>query len=342
MTEPYQRRVRDEWLALLYEDVLEPELPIIDAHHHLWNRPGWRYLLEELLTDINSGHNIVSTVYVQCHSMYRKDGPSAMRVVGETEFANGMAAMSASGIYGDTRICDGIVSYADLRLVDDIEHVLEAHAAHGGSRFKGVRQISAWDRNPDVVNPDNLTSPAMLSDQRFRTGFGVLALHGLSFDAFIFHTQLKELIDLARAFPSTSIVLNHMGTPLGIAGYENHRAEVFRDWAADMKQLATCEKVVVKLGGMGMRPAGMGFPEHSAPLTSVRLAELMRPYVHTCIEYFGAQRCMFESNFPVDKASYSYRTCWNTFKRLASGASEAEKRFLFQGTASVVYGLERL
>ena len=342
LTNSYPLRIRPDWLDLHSEEVLEPELPIIDAHHHLWDRPGWRYLLDEFLADVNSGHRIAATVYLQCHAMYRKDGPAAMRAVGETEFANGIAAMSASGLYGDTRICDGIVSYADLRLVDDIERVLDAHAAQGGNRFKGVRQISAWDKNPDAVNPDNLASQGMLSDLRFRTGFATLGSRGLSFDAFLFHTQLQELIDLARAFPSTMIVLNHMGTPLGIAGYESHRAEVLRDWAADMKELSTCENVVVKLGGMGMRPVGLGFADHPAPLSSERLAELMRPCVHTCIEYFGAQRCMFESNFPVDKASYSYRTCWNTFKRLASGASGAEKRSLFHDTAAAVYGLERL
>lgn len=342
MTVSYPLRVRADWLALLCEEVLEPELPIIDAHHHLWDRPAWRYLLDEFLADINSGHRIAATVYVQCFAMHRKDGLEALRPVGETEFANGIAAMSASGNYGETRICDGIVAYADLRLVDEIEHVLDAHAAHGSSRFKGVRQISAWDKNPEAVNPDNLASEGMLSDPRFRAGFASLAPRGLSFDAFLFHTQLKELIDLARVFPSTRIVLNHMGTPLGIAGYQNQRAKVFRDWASDMKQLSTCANVVVKLGGLGMRPVGMGFAEHSTPLTSERLAELSRPYVHTCIESFGAQRCMFESNFPVDKASFSYRTCWNTFKRLASGASAAEKQFLFHDTAAAVYGLQGL
>ena len=342
MTNSYPLRVRADWLALHSEEVLDPELPIVDAHHHLWDRPAWRYLLDEFLADINSGHRIAATVYVQCFAMHRKDGLEALRPVGETEFANGIAAMSASGNYGETRICDGIVAYADLRLVDEVEHALDAHAAHGSSRFKGVRQISAWDKNPEAVNPDNLASEGMLLDPRFRAGFASLAPRGLSFDAFLFHTQLKELIDLARVFPSTRIVLNHMGTPLGIAGYQNHRANVFKDWVSDMKQLSLCENVVVKLGGMGMRPVGMGFAEHSTPLTSERLAELCRPYVHTCIESFGAQRCMFESNFPVDKASYSYRTCWNTFKRLASGASAAEKRFLFHDTAAAVYGLQGL
>jgi L-fuconolactonase len=284
VTVSYPLRVRADWLALHSEEVLEPELPIIDAHHHLWDRPAWRYLLDEFLADINSGHRIAATVYVQCFAMHRKDGLEALRPVGETEFANGIAAMSASGNYGETRICDGIVAYADLRLVDEIEHVLDAHAAHGSSRFKGVRQISAWDKNPEAVNPDNLASEGMLSDPRFRAGFASLAPRGLSFDAFLFHTQLKELIDLARVFPSTRIVLNHMGTPLGIAGYQNQRAKVFRDWASDMKQLSTCENVVVKLGGLGMRPVGMGFAEHSTPLTSERLAELSRPEVDPIIE----------------------------------------------------------
>ncbi len=332
-------RVRADWLALREEQVIEPDLPIIDAHHHLWDRPGWRYLFDEFLADVQSGHRVVATVYMQCLAMYRKDGPSALRPVGETEFANGIAAMAASGQYGSTRVCDGIVGYADLRVADDLARLLDAHAARGGSRFKGVRQISAWDPNPDAANPENLASAGMLSDPGFRNGFTALAARGLTFDAFVFHTQLAELVDLARAFPSTRIALNHMGTPLGIAGYQHQRADVMRQWTASMKQLAECENVVVKLGGMGMRPAGMEFWDHPAPLTSERLAEMMRPCVHTCIDFFGASRCMFESNFPVDKASYSYRTCWNIFKRLASGASPLEKRWLFHDTAATFYGL---
>jgi len=331
-----------DWLALLSEEVLEPDLPIIDAHHHLWDRPASRYLLDEFLADINSGHRIVATVYLQCFAMHRMAGPLAQRPVGETEFANGIAAMSASGLYGQTRICEAIVSYVDLRLGEEAERALDLHAAHGGSRFKGIRQITAWDKNPDAVNPENMASQGMLSDPRFRAGFATLNPRGLSFDAFLFHNQLEELIDLARAFPSTRIVLNHLGAPLGIAGYEKRRAEVLREWALSMKQLSTCENVFVKLGGMGLRPVGMGFAAHPAPLSSERLAELMRPFVHPCIEYFGARRCMFESNFPIDKSSYSYRTCWNTFKRLASGASEGEKRFLFHDTAATVYGLRNL
>lgn len=220
--------VRPDWLALRNEEVIEPDLPIIDAHHHLWDRPGWRYLLDEFLEDAGSGHRIVATVYVQCLSMYRRDGAQALRVVGETEFTNGIAAMSASGVCGNTRVCDGIVAFADLRLTDDLERVLDAHAAVGGKRFKGIRQICAWDSNPEAVNPENGAVAGMLSDARFRRGFAALASRGLCFDAFIFHTQLPELLDLARAFPQTLIVLNHLGTPLGIAGYEKQRTQVLK------------------------------------------------------------------------------------------------------------------
>ena len=332
-------RVRQDWLDLLVEDVIEPELPIIDAHHHLWDRPGWHYLLDDLLADIHSGHRIVATVFVQCLAMYRQADQSPLRVVGETEFANGIAAMAASGQYGATRICDGIVAYADLRLGDDVGRVLDAHAARGGSRFKGIRQIAAWDTNPLAVNPETLASEGMLSDARFRQGFAALAPRSLSFDAWVFHTQLPELVALARAFPETAIVLNHLGTPLGIAGYERQRDATRKLWLANLRQLAACPNVMVKLGGLGMRPAGMGFAEHAAPLPSTRLADLMRPCIEPCIELFGAQRCMFESNFPVDKASYSYRTCWNAFKRLALGASVEERQALFHDTAARFYRL---
>ncbi len=332
--------VRPEWLARLpEEEVIAPELPIVDAHHHLWNRPDWRYMLDDLQADLASGHNIVSTVFVQCHAMHRASGEEAMRPVGETEFVNGVAAMSASGMYGPTRICEGIVGFADLRLGEDVGRVLDAHLARGGARFKGIRHILAWDADPLVRQPAFPSEHGLMGDARFRRGFAQLAPRGLSFDAYLFHTQLGDLVDLARAFPSTTIVLNHVGTPLAVGSYAHRRDDILRQWTSDMRQLAACENVVVKLGGLGMRPPLMGFTDPEVPMGSDALAQAMRPYVEPCIEFFGAQRCMFESNFPVDKVSFSYRSCWNTFKRLAAGASAEDTRALFHDTAARVYRL---
>jgi predicted TIM-barrel fold metal-dependent hydrolase len=332
--------VRQEWLDRRAEPILEPELPIVDPHHHLWDRPGWRYLLDELLADTSSGHNIVATVYVQARAMYRATGPEEMRPVGETEFINGVAAMSASGIYGKTRHCAGIVGHADLTLGSRVEPVLAAHIRAGGDRFRGIRHITAWDADASVRNPAYSPPRGLLGDKSFREGFAVLGRLGLSFDAWLYHPQIGELADLARAFPATKIVLNHVGGPIGIGAYAGKRDEAFAVWAASIEALAACPNVCVKLGGLGMRLGGFGFHEQPEPPSSEALAAAWRPYVETCIAAFGASRCMFESNFPVDKGSYSYPVFWNACKLLAKGANRTEKADLFAGTAARFYGLD--
>jgi predicted TIM-barrel fold metal-dependent hydrolase len=335
----YYLPVRTDWLARWREEILEPELPIVDPHHHIWDRPGWRYMLDDLLADLASGHKVVATVFVECHAMYRAGGPEAMRPVGETEFVNGIAAMSASGNYGPTRICAGIVGNADLRLGAAVQEVLEAHLRAGGGRFRGIRHIAAWDEDPLILNPANLAVPGLLVDKSFREGFARLAPLGLSFDAWLYHPQLPELVDLARAFPDTPIALNHIGGPLFLGRFAGRREEVFAAWRAAIRDVARCPNVVVKLGGMGMRVAALGWEQQPEPVSSETMAAAWRPYVETCIKEFGANRCMFESNFPVDKGSYAYAAYWNAAKRLASGASAGEKADLFHGTATRFYRL---
>ena len=273
--------VRQEWLDRRQETILEPELPIVDPHHHLWDRPGWRYLLDELLADTGSGHTVAATVYVQARAMYRASGPEEMRPVGETEFINGVAAMSASGIYGKTRHCAGIVGHADLTLGGRVEPVLAAHIRAGGDRFRGIRHITAWDADASVRNPAYSPPPGLLGDKSFREGFAVLGRLGLSFDAWLYHPQIAELADLARAFPATRIVLNHVGGPIGIGAYAGKHKEVFPVWAASIKALAACPNVCVKLGGLGMRMGGFGFHEQPEPPSSETLAATWRPYVET-------------------------------------------------------------
>jgi L-fuconolactonase len=326
-------------LSQWQEEILDPDLPIVDPHHHLWERPAWRYLFDDLLADLQSGHRIVATVFVQCRSMHRADGPEALRPVGETEFVNGVAAMSASGGYGPTRVCSGIVGHADLRLGARVQEVLEAHLRAGGGRFRGIRHIVAWDADASTLNPGNPAPAGLLADADFRAGFARLAPLGLSFDAWLYHPQLDELTDLARAFPETAIVLNHVGGPLGIGVYAGQRETVFARWRGAIRRLAACPNVSVKLGGLGMRISGFGFEALPSPPSSDTLAAAWRPYVETCIDAFGASRCMFESNFPVDQGSYPYAAYWNAAKHLASGASPAERADLFAGTASRVYRL---
>jgi predicted TIM-barrel fold metal-dependent hydrolase len=332
--------VRNDWLARRTETILEPELPIVDPHHHLWDRPGWRYMLDDLLADTNGGHNIVSTVFVQCRSMHRASGPDDMKPVGETEFVNGVAAMSASGRYGRTKVCAGIVGHVDLRLGSHATPVLEAHVRAGGGRFRGIRHITAYDADQTLMNPAYSPPPGLMADRTFREGFACLAPLNLSFDAWLYHPQIGDLIALAQAFPGTHICLNHVGGPLAIGVYAGKRQETFANWSQSVRALAQCPNVVVKLGGMAMRINGFDFHEKADPPSSETLAVAWKPYVETCVEAFGASRCMFESNFPVDKGSYAYTPFWNACKILARGASTQEKSALFSGTAARFYRLE--
>jgi predicted TIM-barrel fold metal-dependent hydrolase len=330
---------REDWLALHREEVLDPARPVVDPHHHLWDRGGQRYLIEELAADIASGHNIVATVYVDCRSMYRADGPEAFRPIGEVEFANGVAAMSASGAYGKASICAGIVSHVNLLLGEDARAVLEAEIAAGNGRFRGIRHSSAWDADPDVAGMYATRPKGLLLDPTFRKGFACLAPLGLSFDAWLFHPQLGEFIDLARAFPDTRIILDHCGGPVGIGSYAGRREENFAVWKASIKQVAKCSNVTIKLGGLAMRLLGYDFHERPKPPSSEEAASAWRPYIETCIDAFGPERCMFESNFPPDKGQCSYQVIFNAFKRIAAQYSEAEKSDLFSGTATRAYRL---
>jgi L-fuconolactonase len=331
----------EAWLARAApEPILEPDLPIVDTHHHLWDLPGYRYLLHDLLADLKSGHNVVATVFNECHSMYRARGPAEMRPVGEVEFCAGMAAMSDSGQYGPTRICAGIVGHADLTLGDRVAPVLEAEIAAGGGRFRGVRHGAAWDADPVIGNSPVSFGPGLYARADFRAGLARLVALGLSLDAWIFYTQIAEVTDLARAFPDANIVLCHMGGPLGYGRYAGRRDEVFAAWKAAIAELAKCPNVSVKLGGLTMRLAAFDYLKMPAPPTSEELADHWRPYASTCLELFGAERCMVESNFPVEKMGIGYATLWNALKRLAAGASADEKRALFSGTAARVYRLD--
>ncbi len=336
----HQIPVREDWLATTREDALDPGQPIIDPHHHLWDQPGWRYLLDELLADLRSGHDVRATVYIQSsRSMLRAEGPEAMRAVGETEFANGVAAMCASGYYGKVQACAGIVGAADLRLGDAVRPVLEAHLRAGGDRFRGIRHIATWDPDPAMLNPAYQPAEDMLDSPDFRAGFAHLAELGLSYDAWLYFHQIPRLVALARTFPQVPIVLDHCGGVLGIGRYAGKRDEVFAEWSANLKDLAGCPNVMVKLGGLGMRLPGFGFEARERAPSSVELAEAWRPWMERCIELFGAARCMFESNFPVDKGSYAYAVGWNAMKRIAAGASAEEKADLFWRSAARFYRL---
>jgi predicted TIM-barrel fold metal-dependent hydrolase len=325
------------WLARLTEDALDPDLPIVDPHHHLWNHHGNTYFLDELLADLLTGHNVVATVFLQCFWAYRDTGPEAMKPVGETAFVASVAA-EAERRKTHARICAGIVGYADLTLGDAVAPVLEAHIAAGAGRFRGIRHITA--RHPRFLA--SMSTPpgfGLMGSPAFRAGFAQLAKHGLSYDSWLYHTQIHQLVELARAFPETPIVLNHVGGPLGVGPYRGRRDAVFTDWLAAIRALATCPNVHMKLGGLAMVVNGFDFHENVLPPSSGELAQAWSPYMLALVEAFGADRCMFESNFPVDKGMCSYAVMWNAFKRIAAGASADEKKALFHDNASRFYRL---
>jgi predicted TIM-barrel fold metal-dependent hydrolase len=331
--------INEDWLSLRHEQPIDPAMPIIDPHHHLWDR-GSRYLLDELKRDIDtSGHNICASVFVQCDSMYRADGDPKFVPIGETEFVNGMAAMSASGTYGPARLCAGIVGFANLLLGAEVDAVLEAHLRAAGERFKGVRYCSVWDADTSIKSTPMDFPKGLLLDTKFRAGFARLSRYGLSFDSWIYHTQIPELTDLARTFPDTTIVLDHIGAPLSIGAYAGRRDEVFAEWRRNIRDLGKCPNARVKLGGMGMHVFGFDFEKQPMPPSSADLAKAWRPFVETSIEAFGPERAMFESNFPVDKRYYSYGVLWNAFKQLAAGYSSDENAGLFLNAARQTYRL---
>jgi L-fuconolactonase len=329
----------DEWLRLTKEEAIDPDLPICDAHHHLWDGPGdrGRYLVEEFLRDASSGHRIVETVSVECGNMYRTDGPESMKPVGETEFAESLASRSPYGQSGGPDVAAVLVPFVDLTLGLDAAPVLEAHIVAGKGRVRGVRQSCTWDRDPSIISLSK--GEGMMRDSKFREGFALLAKYSLTFDAWQYYTQLLELADLARAYPDTTIIVNHAGGPLGIGRHAGRSREVLQEWKRGMSQLASCPNALVKLGGLGMPRCGFGWHEQAKPPNSAELAEAMKPYLHFCVQVFGVERCMFESNFPVDGVSYPYTVLWNAFKRLCEGASAAERAALFRGTAVSAYRL---
>ncbi len=334
----------NQWLALTREEAIEPDLPICDPHHHLWVRsddlfPHKIYLLDELLEDTGSGHNVVQTVFVECGSMYRKDGPVELRPVGETEFVEAVATESERNRNdGGGAIIAGTVSHADLTLGEGVKPILEAHLAASPTRFRGIRHNAYWNTS-DELSKFNSIRPGLLLDEAFRAGFSSLQHYGLSFETALWHYQLPDLIDLARAFPETTIIVDHIGGLLGIGPYAQDRSGAVKNWQHDIAKLAACPNVMMKLGGLGMPWYGFDWHQRSAPPDSVTLAEGMRPLFLWCIEQFGVDRCMFESNFPVDKVSYSYSLMWNAFKRVVQDFSPTEKVALFHDTAARVYRL---
>ena len=347
MAQPYEFRGNvyrksaelNAWIKQRHEAALEPDLPILDPHHHVWDDERGRYLVHELAEDVGAGHNIVATVFIEAGSMYRAGGPIAMRPVGEVEFVNGIAAMSASGRYGKSRLIDGIVGHGDLMLGDQVRPVLEALIAAGNGRLRGIRHGVVWDTGNAAKFGRRQVPQHQVLDPVFRKGFAHLQPLGLSFESWQFHPQLPDLVDLLRAFPDTNVILNHVGGLLGIPPHDGNRDEVFKIWRGHIRELAQFPNLTVKVGGLGMLYCGWDFHLRNVPPSSEELAAAWRPYVEACIEAFGPNRCMMESNFPVDKQTCGYGVLWNALKRITQDCSATEKAALYHGTAARVYRL---
>ena len=335
----------NDWLALNPEPTLEPDLPICDPHHHFWDYreariPYQRYLLHELADDINSGHNVRSTVFVEARSMYRIDGPDQMKPVGEVEFVQGLAAASATGLYGPGRAAAAIVGHANLNLGDQVKPVLEALQAASPNRFRGIRHSVTWDPNPSVENTAAHNQEGQMSSGNFRAGAKVLSGMGLTLEGWMYFGQMLELAEFAKAVPDLTIILNHIGGLSRVGPYSGRDDEVMATWRSGIAAAASCPNVVIKLGGIGMPRVGFDWHLRDTPIGSEELAKDMAPLVNYCIEQFGPNRCMFESNFPVDKVSYSYNVMYNAFKRITKDHSPSERADMFQDTAARVYSVD--
>jgi L-fuconolactonase len=329
----------NDWLALTQEPILEPDLPLCDPHHHFWDFrtgriPYQRYLLHELMADTGSGHNIRSTVFIEARAMYRADGPAEMKPVGEVEFVQGIAAASASGLYGSCHAAAAIIGHVDLKLGDRAGPVLEALQAASPNRFKGIRHIVTWDKDPRVESREE---EGVLSTPEFRAGAKAVARMGLSLDTICCFPQLPEMVAFARAVPDLPIIMNHLGGFNLTGPFAGKDAEVMAAWQSGMAELATCPNVVLKLGGHGMPRFGFDWHLRETPVGSEEMAAQIAPLMSYCIEQFGPDRCMFESNFPVDKVSFSYPVLWNAFKRFSAGYSASERAALFHDTAVRAY-----
>ena len=326
----------DEWRALVQEEIVDPERRIIDPHHHLWSTASFwgTYELEDLWKDTGSGHNVEKTIFIDCHSNYRPDGPDQLKPVGETEYVVGVAEESESDPNNAT--IAGIVSHANMTLGSEVREVLEAHEIAGKGRFRGIRHAGPHDTTDSLTNKGS-PRPCPYTRSDFQEGVRTLGEMGYTYDTWHFFMQNQEFAELAKAAPETVMILDHFGTPLGVGAYAGKQEEIYEQWAKDIAAIAECPNVTAKLGGLAMPDNGFGWDKNDRPPTSEEFAEAQKRYYLHTIECFGPDRCMFESNFPVDKLSISYHVLWNGLKKIVADFSDDEKDAMFYKTAARVY-----
>ena len=326
----------NDWLAQVTEPIIDPGREIVDPHHHLWPQPHMAYNMAELLADARSGHKVVETVFMECGASYLSEGPEHLRPVGETRFVAAAAAIAAADPRGP-RIT-GIVAHADLTH-PDLDRILDAHEAAAGGLFRGIRHAGARDREPDKLRIPGRAPEGLYADPAFRRGVARLGARGLTYDTWHYHHQNQAFCELAKAVPGTTMILDHFGTPLGVGRFAGQRDTIFAAWKADVAAIAECPNVYAKLGGMAMPDNGYGWHEQKRPPTSDAFVAAQKRYYDHMIACFGPERCMFESNFPVDRWSISYPVLWNGLKKIAAAYPEAAQARMFSGTARAVYRL---
>ncbi len=338
MSEQTAGAAHQAWIDKVTEDPIDPDLPICDPHHHLWldeGHTGWPYTLDDLHRDTGAGHRVVRTVFLECHAEYRTEGPRHLRPVGETEFVVELAEQSAAS--GGAEIA-AIMGKADVSLGAAVEEVLAAHDEAGRGRFRGVRYITAQDPHPPLA----MGTSAAMDDPTYLEGVRTVGRMGFTYDAMVYHPQLPELVGVAQACPDTPIVIDHLGLVLGTGPYKDRRDEILAFWRDAMAALAACPNMYLKVGGIGMPMMGFRWDRQDQPATSDQLVDAWADPIRWVIDAFGPQRCMFESNFPVDKRGVGYVALWNAFKRIAADYSADEKRWLFHDTAATAYRIPTL
>ena len=334
-----QADLQRAWLDQVREEIVDPDRRIVDPHHHLWRHPGIPpYVLEDLWADTRSGHLVEKTVFMECGAEYRSDGPEHLRPLGEVEFVRALAEKSRKGAPGEAEIA-ALISHVDLSRGDAVEEDLQQHESAAGGLFRGVRDAGARDENADVLMIPGRAREGLYEAADFRRGMRVLGRLGHTYDTWHYHHQNPTFEALARAVPDTLMILDHFGTPLGVGPYADKREEIFLQWKKDVAAIARCENVYAKLGGLAMPDNGFGWFGRDAPPTSDEFVAAQSRYYLHMIECFTPARCMFESNFPVDKLSLSYPVLWNGLKKIVADFSEDEKDAMFGGTASLVYRL---
>ena len=326
----------DDWLMQVKEDIIDPEREIVDAHHHLWPQTSMHYDLENLLADTKSGHNVVQTVFAECGAAYRVGGPEHLKCVGETEFVADRATKASN--MGESTMISGIVAHANL-MDKRLDEILDAHESAGKGLFKGIRHSGAYEPRAEDLSIRGNALPNQFERDDFRNGVARLGELGLSYDTWIFHHQIADFRNLAEAVPNTTMVLDHFGTPLGVGPYAEKKEEIFEAWKDDMEAVSKCRNVFVKLGGMAMPDNGYGWDANKLPPTSEEFVKSQGKYYDYTINRFGPDRCIFESNFPVDRLSISYRTLWNGLKKIAAKYAEEDQNLMFSGVARKVYRL---